>query len=308
MQANEGETPTRYPTLTLRVPSDAAEAVSEQLEAGGALAVTLCDAGVGADERPVYEPGVGETPLWPSTRVEALFADQATAAAAWRELDPESREAAMTGSLADRDWTRAWLDRFAPQRFGKRVWICPREAQPPSEATAPGAALVRLDPGLAFGTGNHATTALCLAWLDALDWSKRDRHLIDYGCGSGILAIAALRLGARAAVAVDHDPQAVTATVANAADNGVESALRAGLPSLTDGERCDVLVANILARPLIELAPTFGRLAIPGARLAVSGILRDQKNAVADALAPWFEWREEYERDGWVLLAGTRGA
>ncbi len=270
------------------------------LGSAGALAVTLSDAG----DDPQLEPSPGATPLWSQVEVTALFTDDgnslqrahelATTLAPWLASLPRFER------LADRAWERVWLDEFAPARYGDRLWICPRGQVPEAE----GAVVIELDPGLAFGTGHHPTTALCLEWLDATDLTKA--AVLDYGCGSGILAIAALRLGAARAIAVDHDPQALEATEQNARENGVDGRLLACPPSDLPETGVDVLLANILAGPLIQLAPRLSRLVRPAGRLVLSGILREQAGEVAGAYRDAFALDEPVCRDDWVLLAGRR--
>lgn len=285
--------------LSLEAGAQDPERLSDLFTDLGALSVTLVDA---ADE-PVLEPGPGETPLWSHTRVVALFD---------AGIDPESVRAGlarhigdaaqrMTAEpLEDRDWTRAWMDDFAPMRFGERLWVIPGDMAPPE----PDAVNLRLDPGLAFGTGTHPTTALCLAWLDAHPPAGQD--VIDYGCGSGILAIAALKLGASRVRGVDIDPQALIASRDNARRNGVEAGLALYLPADVPAEPADLLLANILANPLIELAPTLVSLVRPGGRLVLSGILAEQADAVAAAYAPYGELEPVIEQEGWVRLVVQR--
>jgi ribosomal protein L11 methyltransferase len=200
--------------------------------------------------------------------------------------------------LEDQVWERVWLEHFHPMQFGRRLWICPAGQRP----AAQNAVIVELDPGLAFGTGTHPTTALCLEWLEGSDLAGN--NLIDYGCGSGILAIAALRLGAANAIAVDHDPQALEATRDNAIKNGVHERLTVHLPADAPRQPSDLLVANILAGPLIELAPRLCGLLKPGGRFALSGILADQGAAVAAAYAPFATLGPRHQRDDWILLHG----
>jgi ribosomal protein L11 methyltransferase len=285
--------------LTLELgPADPAP-VEQALSALGATSITLEDA---ADD-PVLEPAPGETPLWPTVRIRALFPGHA---------DRRDIEARLVGWLPagaplrfdlldDRPWEREWLRDFRPMRFGRRLWVCPDG----KAAGEPDAVCVALDPGLAFGTGTHATTALCLEWLDGCDLDGS--RIIDYGCGSGILAIAALRLGAAEALAFDIDPQALLATRQNAERNGVAErlAIVATAPEATDS--CDVLVANILAGPLIDLSDRFAALVRPGGRIAVSGVLENQVESVAAAYARWFIIRATTVRDGWAMLSGSRG-
>ena len=266
----------------------------------GALSVTLQDA---ADD-PVLEPAPGETPLWPTIRLQALFdsgTDATVVAMAVLARFPGTPPP-QASTVEDRAWEREWLKDFHPMRFGRRLWVCPG-GQPAGDADA---VRVELDPGLAFGTGTHATTAMCLEWLDGRD--LHGQALVDYGCGSGILAIAALKLGAATAHAVDIDPQALIATRQNAERNGI----RAGLtvtdePTLAEAS-AGVLVANILAGPLVELAPRLAAAVRAGGELALSGVLADQVDAVTAAYRPWFDITFTRIRDGWGLIGGRRRA
>jgi ribosomal protein L11 methyltransferase len=264
----------------------------------GAVSVTLEDA---ADD-PVLEPAPGATPLWPTVVVKALFeagADPSAIAGALARRLPGG-PAPRCETVADRAWERVWLEDFRPMRFGRRLWVCPG-GQP---AGAPDAVRIELDPGLAFGTGTHPTTALCLEWLDGHDLAGRD--VVDYGCGSGILAIAAARLGATRVRAVDIDPQALIATRENALRNDVDGRLDITAdPELETGS-ADVLLANILAGPLVALGSRFAAAVRPGGLLALSGLLADQADAVTAAYRPWFHIETTTTRDGWVLLGGRR--
>jgi ribosomal protein L11 methyltransferase len=278
---------TRYP--------DFAE---EILTAQGALSVSVLPA-EGAE--PILEPGPGETPQWSQTRVEALFEESADLAAvrlAVGELLPDAAEAgAEQEELADTDWVRNCLDAMAPMRFGERLWIAPHHR----EVDEPEAVVVKLDPGLAFGTGTHPTTELCLRWLDGAELGGA--RVLDYGCGSGILAVAALALGAREALAVDNDPQAVRATIENARNNGVEARLRCGLSTEHAIDAAyDVVLANILAEPLIRLAPTLLAALRPGGHIVLAGLLDRQAERVMEAY-PGIDWQQA-SRDGWTRLAG----
>jgi ribosomal protein L11 methyltransferase len=275
--------------------------LSAFFEALGALSVTLADAA----DQPLFEPDPGTTPLWSATRVTALFdADVDSAAlidALGKRFGVAVAARAVVEPVPDQDWERAWLERFRPMRFGEHVWICPAGQRPPA---APGQVLIDLDPGLAFGTGTHPTTALCLQWLD--DNPPRDLQVLDYGCGSGILAIAALRLGAASVWAVDIDEQALWATRENAARNRVADRLNTGVPDALPRQRFDLLLANILANPLIELAPRLADRVKPGGRLLLSGILSAQAADVRHAYAPWFAFASSVEQEGWVRLDAVR--
>ena len=278
--------------------------VEDLLLAAGACSVTLTDAG----DDPVLEPGPGETPLWANTRITGLFEGDADLddlpARLQQALGIPALPAWRLEDLADRAWEREWLRDFGPMRFGRRLWICPSG----SDVTDAEAVVVHLDPGLAFGTGTHPTTALCLEWLDGL--ALQGKAMLDYGCGSGVLAIAALKLGCERALAMDIDPQAVIATRQNAADNGVAGRLQVlGSPAAISG-RFEVVVANILAGPLVEFADSITSTLADRGMLALSGVLCEQATDVMAAYAPWIEFDEPVfrEQDGqvWSRLTGTR--
>lgn len=278
--------------------------VEEILVRHGAHSVTLSDAG----DAPVLEPAPGETPLWNSTRITGLFDPGADMAALLDDIRSslalEATPDHHVETLDDRDWEREWLRDFGPMRFGERLWVCPADSEP-EQANA---VVVRLDPGLAFGTGTHATTAMCLEWLDAID--LRGQTLLDYGCGSGVLAIAALKLGCVRAHAMDIDVQAVTATRDNARQNAVDDRLTVGASAADVDGQFDVVVANILAGPLAQLAAGIIGHLKPGGLLALSGILADQAAAVREAYAPWVDFDEPGYRpqDGqtWTRLTGRK--
>lgn len=278
--------------------------VEEILFRHGAQSVTFSDAG----DKPVLEPGPGETPLWNRTRVTGLFEPGVDMAGLLSDLrttlELEELPEHRLETLADREWEREWLRDFGPMRFGERLWVCPTGSDP-DQADA---VVVRLDPGLAFGTGTHATTAMCLEWLDSMN--LEGQTLLDYGCGSGVLAIAALKLGCEQAHAMDIDPQAVIATRQNAAQNGVEGRLMvSGSAEAVEGT-FDVVVANILAGPLAELAADIARHVRPGGRLGLSGILSEQAGDVHEAYAEWVEFDEpEFRSQGgqtWTRLTGRK--
>jgi ribosomal protein L11 methyltransferase len=276
-----------------------ADAFQSALEDMGACAVTLTD---GADQ-PVFEPPPGARPLWQNTVVSALFdadRDLALILAALQQQGLEA-QAHHHETLDDQVWERAWMDDFAPMRFGERLWIVPSW----SESPAPEAVNLKLDPGLAFGTGTHETTALCLEWLDRAD--LKSKAVLDFGCGSGVLAIAALLLGAGNATGTDIDPQALTASEDNARNNGVADGLSLYLPeNLPADYRCDVLVANILAGPLIDLAGQLAGYCRPGGSLALSGILAEQAESVRAAYTPWFDLNPTTQQGDWVRIDGVR--
>jgi ribosomal protein L11 methyltransferase len=290
------------PWLELKIDSDAqrAPALADDLTAMGALSVTLSD----VRDEPIYEPALGTEPLWRHTRVTALFdADvdaHAVVAELVRRFGPWIEAAATIGHLADQAWERTWMDHFAPMKFGNSLWICPSWMEPPD----PAATNIRMDPGLAFGTGTHPTTALCLEWLDA--HPPCNHTVIDYGCGSGVLAVAAAKLGAALVYAVDNDPQALTATRENAQRNDVGRCIRTYAPEQLPAIRADTLLANILANPLLELAPVFSGMVIPGGHVVLSGILAEQAHDVLRAYEPWFEMEAPAHKKQWVRIDGRR--
>lgn len=289
--------------LQLRVQADCdnSSAIEDALLAAGAVSVTFEDSA----DQPILEPAIGETPLWDNTRVTGLFpADTDT------DLATVTATAALGASLPayrweileDRDWEREWMDNFHPIPCGERLWICPSWREPPQ----PEAVNLLLDPGLAFGTGTHPTTFLCLQWLDRADLSGKT--VLDYGCGSGILGIAALLLGAREVVAVDNDPQALIATRENATRNGLaETQITTLLPNqLAATTIADITVANILAEPLISLVETLRDHTRPGGQIALSGILESQAPTLQARYQPWFALDSLAQLDGWACLSGRR--
>ena len=245
-------------------------------------------------------------------RLTALFeadTDPLLLLAALDSFDPElDWSQARFDTIADQDWERAWLDQFQPMRFGARTWIVPWNQALPAEADTPDAAVVRLDPGLAFGSGTHPTTALCLRWLDGLAQAGelQGREVLDFGCGSGILALAALKLGAAQATGVDNDPQALVATRDNAQRNGVAARLQIHLPDDAPHTRYRVVVANILASALDALAGTLAERVQPGGRIALSGILQGQEDALLARYAPWFDELQVARCEDWVRIDGIR--
>lgn len=287
--------------LQFEINADQVERLSNQLNEAGAVAVTLLDAAA----QPLFEPPPGEAPLWSQTRVNALFpaeeTDLNTLLQALRQgWNPESLPPHRCEILVDQDWERVWMERFKPLRFGTQLWVCPTWLPIPD----PQAVNILLDPGLAFGTGTHPTTALCLEWLANANLNQV--QIIDYGCGSGILAIAALKLGAASAIAIDHDPQALLATRENAIRNAVTSRLQTLSPSELAKTKAKFLIANILADPLVELAPCLARLVDSGGYLALSGITPDQVQQLIQAYNDWFTFDAPIVRENWALLTGSR--
>lgn len=287
--------------LRIETTREQTEAIEDAVLAAGAVSVTMED---NADQ-PILEPALGETPLWNEVRVTGLFTadtdiDQATviATAAYQQSLPNYR----WEILEDKDWEREWMTNFHPMRFGRRLWICPSWKQPP----APDDVNLMLDPGLAFGTGTHPTTALCLEWLDACD--LKDKIVVDYGCGSGILGIAALLLGAKQVIAIDNDPQALIATRDNAERNNIApDRIATYLPrQAPSGILADVTVANILAGPLAELAPLISNITASGGKLALSGIIPSQAQHLHSHYQQWFNMDEPVTQQDWIRLSGSK--
>lgn len=288
--------------VSVSVAREGVEVVEAVLEELGALAITLEDDA----DNPVLEPGPGSTPLWPSVHLRGLF-DAAVArehitTALQQEAGINRPDLMQWRQVDDQDWTRAWMDRFQPMQFGRHLWIVPTGMQIPFDERN---VEIRLDPGLAFGTGTHPTTALCLQWLDGQN--LEGTRVIDFGCGSGILGIAAALQGSSRVVCIDNDPQALEATAANALRNEVESRIVCQAPEEFDGRDADIVLANILAGPLIELAPLLSNSVRRGGRIVLSGILEEQAEEVAKAYQQAFGEMESASSDGWVRLAGTRG-
>lgn len=278
-----------------------AETLSDALMDIGAVSVTFQD----TNDTPVYEPLPGETRLWGDTDVIGLFDAETDMAAITAELAQHPLLGAgfrhRIEQIEDKDWEREWMDNFHPMQFGRRLWICPSWRDVPD----PTAVNVMLDPGLAFGTGTHPTTALCLQWLDGLD--LEGKTVIDFGCGSGILAIAALKLGAARAIGIDIDPQAIQASRDNAQRNGVSERLELYLPKDQPADlSADVVVANILAGPLRELAPLISDLPKSGGHLGLSGVLATQAPSVAEAYEDKFIIDPVAEREEWCRITGVR--
>ena len=268
----------------------------------GAVAVTLED---NADQ-PLYEPPPGARPLWQNTRVIGLFETSADMDLVRELLKPQFKDGlppSRVEILEDQNWEQAWIERFQPMPMGKRLWICPSWREPPE----PEAVNVLLDPGLAFGTGTHPTTALCLKWLDAA--GLEGKVLIDYGCGSGILAIAACLLGCEKVWAVDNDPQALIACKDNAEKNAVTDKIHIASPEIFAQDfigRADVITANILAGPLQQLAPTLTQLLTLQGHLVLSGILNAQQNAVKQAYETQISFQPSTQCEEWIRLDGQR--
>ncbi|GAB1116471.1 MAG: 50S ribosomal protein L11 methyltransferase [Shewanella algae] len=291
------------PWIQLRIHSSSehAETLSDLLLEEGSVSITFED----GKDTPIFEPKLGETPLWADTVVVALFdagTDLTPTVEMLKQLPfLEGKLNYKIEQIEDKDWVREWMDSFHPIQFGKRLWICPSWREIPD----PEAVNVILDPGLAFGTGTHPTTALCLEWLDGLD--LQGKQLVDFGCGSGILAVAGLKLGATNAIGIDIDYQAIDASRDNAKRNGVDDRLSLYLPEdQPKGIQADVLVANILAGPLRELAPLIAELVRPGGKLALSGLLQEQSEEIREFYTQWFEMDEAVHKEDWSRLTGVR--
>ena len=283
--------------ISFVAPPEQVTPLVDALEAAGALSVTV----KGDDAELRLQAGLEETALWQHNDVTALYPEYTDVGAVVQQLRAELASELSTPRvdlLPDADWASAWMTHYRPQRVGRDLWVCPSWLTPPE----PAAVNILLDPGLAFGTGDHPTTALCLEWL--AEQPLRDYDVIDYGCGSGILAIAALKLGARAARAIDIDPQALRVSRENAERNGVQARLTIIPPEeLAADAQADVVIANILARPLIELAPRLSALVRPAGQLLLTGLLREQAEDVRAAYDAGFEFQTR-QRGEWVLFVG----
>jgi ribosomal protein L11 methyltransferase len=287
--------------FSLTCQSSELEQVEDLMQQLGALSISLGDAG----DEPIYEPLPGTNPVWQESIVTATF-DASTS----HETLSQQLNSALPGHLAaslrqaslhEQDWEQSYRQHFQPLQCAPDLWIVPSWCEPPD----PGATIVRLDPGLAFGTGGHPTTALCLAWMATAGLA--DSEVVDFGCGSGILAIAAIKLGAKRVLAVDIDPQAISACQANMQVNGINAGqILVRLAEANETIKVDLLVANILAGPLVELAPQFVGMLKPGGRILLSGILKTQLKDIQSAYQPYFELEPAQIRDDWVCIGGKR--
>jgi ribosomal protein L11 methyltransferase len=266
----------------------------------GAVSVTYMD----AEDEPVYEPAIGETKIWSNTQVIALYELDAdpdlVKDQVYKQFPPEQLHSWHAEEIADQPWERAWMDYYQPMKFADRLWVCPTG----QEQHEPGTVCLTLDPGLAFGTGTHPTTALCLEWLASHDLSGKT--IIDYGCGSGILAVAAILLGASEAHAVDIDPQAITATQDNALKNKVQHKIHSYLPEQFAPFQADIVLANILAKPLIDMAEQIAVLVKPDGQLVLSGILQEQAESVMRAYQPYIDFDPATQQEDWIRLQGVK--
>lgn len=290
------------PWIQLRVNTTEkkAEQVSDMLMSWGAQAVSFLD----AQDTPIYEPMPGEVIYWTNTIVVGLFDAEHPMPEVIKQLKNVSffqhGVDYKIEQLEDKDWEREWMDNFHPIKFGRRLWVCPSWRDIPD----PNAVNVMLDPGLAFGTGTHPTTALCMQWLDQV--IQPDHTVVDFGCGSGILGIAALKLGAKRVIGIDIDPQAIEASGKNAQRNNVAGQIELYLPKDQPSFAADVVVANILAGPLAELKPVISAYVKPGGLLALSGILTSQAQSVMAAYADEFSFDPIVEQEEWVRLTAKK--
>lgn len=288
--------------LKINTQAEYAEQIGDMLSANGAQAVTFVD----AKDTPMYEPKPGEVMLWPDTQVVGLYDAEYDMPKVIKQLE----KAKVLGKnfnhkldqLEDKDWEREWMENFHPIQFGKRLWICPSWRDVPD----PEAVNVMLDPGLAFGTGTHPTTSLCLKWLDGLD--LEGKTVVDFGCGSGILGIAALKLGAKKVIGIDIDPQALLASQDNANRNGVGEQIELFLPDKQPAMKADVVLANILAGPLRELRHIITDYCKPGGKLVLSGILDNQADDINQLYAQDFIMEDNAIEGEWARVSGVRKA
>ena len=257
-----------------------------------------------AEDEPVYEPAIGETKIWSNTQVIALYeldADpELIKTQVYKQFNNDDLHDWLYEAIADQEWERAWMEYYKPMKFADRLWVCPTD----QEQHESGTVCLTLDPGLAFGTGTHPTTALCLEWLASHELS--DKLVIDYGCGSGILAVAAVLLGAKVAHAVDIDPQAITATISNALKNKVEDKIKTYLPEQFTPFQADIVLANILAKPLIDMAEQICALIVSGGSLVLSGILHEQAESVVNAYQHEIIFNPLVQQEDWIRLEGIK--
>ena len=291
--------------LKIQIISEHVDFIEPQLLAAGAVSITYLD----AEDQPVFQEELDSTPLWDSLVLCALFEEDTELGELLNWLGDNASIVNRAGleleKIEDQAWERSWMDNFSAMQFGEKLWICPSWQEPPD----PSATNIMLDPGLAFGSGSHATTALCLQWLATQD--LQSKNIVDYGCGSGILAIAAALLGAQSVQGVDNDPQAVLATNDNCERNGllpgrVGTFLPEEYDSVSTPESVDILLANILAAPLLSLASKFASLVNPKGCIVLSGLLADQADAITEVYSEWFEMSAAVQREDWIRLSGIK--
>lgn len=286
--------------ITIITNENLAPRIADFFDNLGAVSVTYMD----AEDEPVYEPAIGETKIWSNTEVIALYEMDAEPALIktrlYSQFKAEQFHDYRHEIVEDQEWERAWMEFYKPMKFADKLWVCPTD----QEQHESGTVCLTLDPGLAFGTGTHPTTALCLEWLASHDLTGKTA--IDYGCGSGILAVAAILLGAKQAHAVDIDPQAITATQSNALKNQVQDKIACYLPEQFTPFQADIVLANILAKPLIDMAKQISNLVAPGSQLILSGILHEQAESVMDAYQEYIAFNVPVQQDDWIRLDGVK--
>jgi len=287
--------------LKIQLHSENASYFEQILFDSDAISISYLD----AEDQPVFQEEPGSTPLWDNTFLLCLFNTKTDLGSLLNKLRCNTKvlnnKSLNIELIEDQDWERSWMKDFEPIQFGEKLWICPSWLSPPE----PNAVNIKLDPGLAFGTGNHATTSLCLRWLDQAD--VRGSEVIDYGCGSGVLSIASALLGAVKVHSVDNDPQAISATIDNSRRNKVPGdVLTTYLPEAVPPVHADILIANILERPLIDLSEKFAELVKKGGYIALSGLLEEQIPSLLSCYDRWFDMEAPQVEQGWVLLCGTR--
>jgi ribosomal protein L11 methyltransferase len=286
--------------ITVITDEQTAPEIAELFSDLGAVSVTYMD----AEDEPVYEPAIGETKIWSNTQVIALYELDANLESVTTRVRQTFGATQLRDwhqeLIEDQAWERAWMEYYQPMKFGGKLWVCPTG----QEQLEQGTVCMLLDPGLAFGTGTHPTTALCLEWLAVHDLAGK--IVIDYGCGSGILAVAAVLLGAKEAHAVDIDPQALTATLSNAEKNAVQDKIKVYLPEQLPKMQADIVLANILAKPLCELSERISALVKSGGALVLSGILAEQTTQVADAYRSSIELNAPAQQEDWIRLDGLK--
>lgn len=287
--------------LKIQLHSEDASYFEQILFDSDAISISYLD----AEDQPVFQEKPGSTPLWDNTFLLCLFNTKTDLGSLLNKLRCNTKvlnnQSLNIELIEDQDWERSWMKDFEPIQFGEKLWICPSWLSPPE----PNAVNIKLDPGLAFGTGNHATTSLCLRWLDQAD--VRGSEVIDYGCGSGVLSIASALLGAVKVHSVDNDPQAISATIDNSRRNKVPGdVLTTYLPEAVPPVHADILIANILERPLIDLSEKFAELVKKGGYITLSGLLEEQIPSLLSCYDRWFDMEAPQVEQGWVLLCGTR--
>ncbi len=285
--------------ITFNTPKNSVDPLEDHLLTLGALSVTLMD----AEDHPILEPELNTTPLWDHNLVTALFEDDVDIDATLISIKTSMSDSVSINKIEtvdDQEWERAWMDDYHPMKFGDRLWIYPTNIESPDTSDT----IISLDPGLAFGTGTHATTALCLEWLDQAEINGNT--VVDFGCGSGVLAIAAAMLGANRCYGIDNDPQAIIATDSNATLNNVNSIVSAHLPDDTPSIQADIVIANILSIPLILLAENISNLCRSGGQLVLSGILEGQVDDVIEAYTNFFTDFTKTQKDDWFRICATK--